>query len=326
MTSEPENGRRTEHYCTLFDIAFLPQGLALQASLSEHAGEFTLWVLCMDVEVEEALRDLALPSVQLLPLRQLESEFPGLLEVKPTRELREYCWTLTPFLTMSILSKIPKSSRATYLDADLYFFASPAPIFQEFSRSKKHVLITEHNYARECDSTKTSGRFCVQFIPFRNTAEAHNILLWWQDRCLEWCFDRIEPGRFGDQMYLDSWPSLFDMEVHVLQDLNLAMAPWNARIVRPDEAVFYHMHSLRIWDGWRVRLVADYRIPKNGLKEIYSRYLGELVSIAENIHRRNINLHFPAPPNDLKSRAKRIRSVLLGKEIWNQLPVHLNKS
>jgi hypothetical protein len=37
-------------------------------------------------------------------------------------------------------------------------------------------------------------------------------------------------------------------------------------------------------------------------------------------------LHFPAPPNDLKSRAKRIRSVLLGKEIWNQLPVHLNKS
>ena len=37
-----------EHYVTLFDSLFLPQGLALHASLQQHAGEHRLWVLCVD--------------------------------------------------------------------------------------------------------------------------------------------------------------------------------------------------------------------------------------------------------------------------------------
>ena len=37
-----------EHFVTLFDAAFLPQGLALHRSLRRHAGDFTLWRVCVD--------------------------------------------------------------------------------------------------------------------------------------------------------------------------------------------------------------------------------------------------------------------------------------
>jgi hypothetical protein len=33
-----------EHYVTLFDSLFLPQGLALHMSMERHAGVYTLWI------------------------------------------------------------------------------------------------------------------------------------------------------------------------------------------------------------------------------------------------------------------------------------------
>ena len=49
-----------EHYVTLFNNLFLPQGLALHASMERHAGTYTLWILCMDNETHDFLAQLAL--------------------------------------------------------------------------------------------------------------------------------------------------------------------------------------------------------------------------------------------------------------------------
>ena len=45
---------------------------------------------------------------------------------------------------------------------------------------------------------------------------------------MEWCFNRFEEGKFGDQKYLDKWPELFDDKVHILSNKELLLAPWNA--------------------------------------------------------------------------------------------------
>ena len=37
-----------EHFVTIFDSLFLPQGLALHMSMERHIKKYTLWVLCVD--------------------------------------------------------------------------------------------------------------------------------------------------------------------------------------------------------------------------------------------------------------------------------------
>ena len=84
-----------EHFVTLFDSLFLPQGLALHASMQRKLPNYRLWVLCVDDLAHDLLTKLALPNVSLIRLSSVET--PELLAVKPGRGKGEYCWTLTPF-------------------------------------------------------------------------------------------------------------------------------------------------------------------------------------------------------------------------------------
>jgi hypothetical protein len=168
----------------------------------------------------------------------------------------------------------PQVRRATYLDADLWFRQSPARIFREFDASGRTVLITDHAYAPEHDQSATSGRYCVQFITFvREGGEV--VRKWWEERCIEWCFARMEGGKFGDQKYLDDWPDRFSGEVHVLADERLALAPWNVTRFPYGGSVFFHFHSLRIASADCVDL-GPYPLPEPVIENVYGAYLKDL--------------------------------------------------
>jgi hypothetical protein len=178
----------------------------------------------------------------------------------------------------------------TYLDADIFFFDSPQILLKEFEESGKQVLITEHAYAPEYDQTVTSGRFCVQFMTFRRTVGGLKVMEWWQKRCLEWCFNRFEDGKFGDQKYLDDWPERFASEVHVLRQVEKTLAPWNVNYLtqnQPDDfkPVMYHFHSLRLVSPRRVLLYLGYRIGKRGML-LYSEYI-QALKISRTILKKN---------------------------------------
>lgn len=268
-----------EHYVTLFDSRFIPQGIALYFSMQKYVKDFILWILCVDDEAHEVLARLQFDNVRLLRLGELETE--DLLRIKPTRSKAEYCWTLTPFAPKFVFDADFSVERVTYLDADLCFYKHPSDIFIEYEASGKSVLITEHAYAPEYDQSATSGRYCVQFMTFSRRGEA--VRKWWEDRCLEWCYARFEDGKFGDQKYLDEWPERFGSEVHVLRNLGAALAPWNAIRFPYSDAVFYHFHGLRILSRRRVA-IGGYRLPRPLVKNIYAPYLKSLkdgVEIAE---------------------------------------------
>lgn len=286
-----------EHFVTLFDSLFLPQGLALHLSMERHVPEYTLWILCVDDEVHENLTKLNLPNVRLLKLSALETA--ELKQVRGGRTKGEYCWTLTPFAPRFVFEAEASVTRVTYLDADLWFRKDPAPIFREFESSGKQVLITDHAYAPENDFSATSGQYCVQFMTFTRSG-GEVVRKWWEERCIEWCFARFEDGKFGDQKYLDEWPVTFAEQVHVLMNKELALAPWNATRFPYGNAVCWHFHSLRIQKVEAGKLGVDigpYRIPKTTKKYVYEPYLIDLKAAADAMGRLGLQAKIQAKRN-----------------------------
>lgn len=271
-----------EHYVTLFDSVFLPQGLSLLASLKRHSSPFTLWVLCMDDEAKIALDELGDSTIRTIRLADVET--PELLAVKQGRDRAEYCWTMTPYTPKLVFDRDPSVKRVTYVDADIFLLSSPRPIFEEFERSGKAVLITDHAYDPEFDQAASSGQYCVQFMIFIRDA-SEDVRQWWQDRCIEWCFNRMEDGKCGDQKYLDDWPTRFGESVHVLAQLDLLLAPWNARRFPYSRAVAWHFHGLRLLDRQRVLLHGPYPVPRVAHEAVYMPYLEELTRSQKRLGR-----------------------------------------
>jgi hypothetical protein len=214
--------------------------------------------------------------MRLLDLAELET--PELLAVKPGRTRAEYCWTLTPWSIQWVLEAEPTALRVTYLDADVFFLKSPAPIFAEFEASGCGVLITEHGYAPQYDQTPKSGRYCIQFLPVvRDLGEP--ILHWWRDRCIEWCFARFENGLFGDQKYVEQFASISPGIVCAIGPDCRFQAPWNCSVFKFSDAVLFHFHGLRMLSRQLVMASGgDYLIPSPTLAYVYRDYCALLVN------------------------------------------------
>jgi hypothetical protein len=310
-----------EEFVTLFDASFLPIGLALYRSLEAHAKPFRLWVVAIDDEVERHLTRLALPDLVVIPLRAMET--PALLAVKPGRTRAEYCWTLTPFVCQAVFEREPSARRATYVDADVFFFDDPRVLLRELDASGKHVLITEHAFAPNYDRSHDSGRFCVQFLTFDCTPAAQTVMRWWQERCLEWCYARYEEGKFGDQVYLDQWPKLFGDDVHIVRQVEKTLAPWNVRHFSSRdgkaEPVMYHFHGLRLLPGRRARLFRDYDVGPAGLA-IYRTYLAALSNSYSAMRQAGIEVPTHSLPAERLRWLKRLRRRWQGIERFAAIP------
>ncbi len=305
---------KKRHFVTLFDKNFLPSGICLYQSLNKTHKNFILWVLCMDDDVWIQLNSLSFDNVRLIKLSEIETD--ELLAVKKERTRVEYCWTLTPFTPEIIFERESAIDCVTYVDADLYFFDSTAKIFDEFEKSNGHVLITEHGYASQYDKSEKSGIYCVQFMIFRNTIEARRVLSWWQGKCIEWCFNRCEDGKCGDQKYLDDWPQRFGSVIHVLTNLSLTLAPWNlerflGQMNQDYRPTFFHFHGLRIISRSVIRLYFGYKIPKNGMP-YYREYTEILINVMAEI--KNKFGSFPVLPEEsnIKFFIKKIIFRLFG--------------
>lgn len=267
------------HYCTHFDRNYLLKGIALYRSLERHAGAFVLHVVCLDDTTYELLERLRFGNVRLI--RRADFEDPALLAVKPTRTVAEYCWTCTPSVPLYVLGRDPAIDLITYLDADLYFFSSPEPIFEELA--DRSILLIEHRFAPRYAEYEVNGRFNVGWLSFRRDEDGMAALRWWRDKCIEWCFYRLEDERMGDQKYLDKWPTQF-RGVHVLQNVGANVAPYNfsqykitndGGSIRVDGVplIFYHFHGFRyLADGRFIPIAEMYLQDAELPRAIYEAY------------------------------------------------------
>jgi Nucleotide-diphospho-sugar transferase len=213
------------YFCTLFDSNYLARGLVTYESLmSATEGSAHLYVFAFDDLCLTTLKALNLPNLTVISLAEFEDE--DLLRIKPTRSRGEYCWTCTSSTIHYCINKFDLP-HCIYIDADMVFYKNPQVLLDEMPPSA-NVLITEHRYTPQYDKSKLSGKYCVQFMYFDNSENGKKVLNWWRERCLEWCFNRHEDGKFGDQKYLDDWLERFK-GVHSLQHLGGGLAPWNVQ-------------------------------------------------------------------------------------------------
>ena len=62
-----------EHYVTIFNNLFLPQGLVLYDSLQKYSKNSILWVICVDIITKNILEKLNLINLNIVSLDDVET-------------------------------------------------------------------------------------------------------------------------------------------------------------------------------------------------------------------------------------------------------------
>jgi hypothetical protein len=261
----------------------MSRGIAMMESLLNNSAISHLYIFAFDDDCFSYLKDkITLSKVSIVSLEDFETK--ELLEIKATRTPVEYCWTCTPSIIKYCILNF-NLPNCTYLDADLIFYSDPSSLIKEMGCQS--VLITPHNYTTKYDQSKTSGKYCVQFVTFKNTVQGMVVLEEWTNQCIEWCYARFEDNKFGDQKYLDSWPERHAC-VHVLDNHSAGVAPWNLQqyeiamknnrpvIIDNDgnqkELVFFHFHYFKNMFMNRLFSVGGYDTKTDFVNIIYSPY------------------------------------------------------
>lgn len=316
------------YFCTLFDSGYLLKGVAMLKSLARHCPDAHLHVLCMDRQTQDILTKLGLPHISCIPLSDLEDE--ALLEAKKDRGVAEYCWTLSPCLPWYVLQNNPQIDFITYLDADLLFYSSVQPLFDEIGDSS--IAIIEHRFTPRLQDREVNGRFCVEWVSFRRDEEGMACLSRWREQCIEWCYYRLEEGRMGDQKYLDEWPARYP-SCHILQHPGAGIAPWNYAqyafgldlsggiTVQDAPLIFYHFHQFQLLDNGSFDRLSTfytsecpesapvYEAYESALKAVFAEvravtpdFAGGLKPVAQVARRRWVQRFVPRAVKDLLHR------------------------
>ncbi len=310
------------HYCTYFDSGFLAQGVALWASLKKHDAHAVLWVLALDETTVSVLGRLGDAALRVIPLAELEAADPELAACRANRSRVEYYFTLSPCWPRHLLRTRPEIAAVVYLDADMLVFSDPRPVWDELARGS--TLLCAHGFPPFLAHYEKHGLYNVGVLGWRRDAAGLACLDWWRERCIEWCYDRMEPGRYADQKYLEEWPRRFEGVIECSHP-GINLAPWNWMNhryefppggVRVDgqPLVVFHFARFRALRGdwWWQSGQMDYGVMPWRLRQAtYGSYYEALRSAGNEIAR--------VAPEWRPAR----RPARLSRDFWRALPLRL---
>lgn len=282
------------YFCTLFDSNYISKGIALYLSLERHTRNFHLFVMAMDRKCEDTLKALDFKYLTVECIEDIEKG--SLLEAKQNRSRAEYCWTCGSVVTEHFF-RTKNLPEITYLDSDLMFFSSPECIDKELKEVNASVGLSPHFI-----NNTVFGVYCVQYVYFKRDKDGEACLKWWKDECINWCYSKLEDGKYGDQKYLDYMEGIFN-NVHALENRGAGIANWNQEQYIYNEThhtlthqgkewpiVFFHYNGVNVrLEGNKLIFVISKYLTKpvrdifikeyaSLLMEVFNTYLGEHVT------------------------------------------------
>lgn len=218
--------------CTYCDKNYLCQALALHQSLTRQPTAFRLWLLCLDETTYRIATALGLGDTVLIERSALLSYSSELREAEANRPELEFYYACTPVLVKYVLDRTEIAvGGVSYVDADMFFFGPLGEIFTEAPDAD--VLIVAHR-SNDATAERERGRYNVCFVHFSRSDDARACLEWWTQATQE--STRLGDGVWGDQKYLDEFPTRF-RGVHVVESRGFGLAPWHfwGSNVTPDD-------------------------------------------------------------------------------------------
>lgn len=262
----------------------------MSKSLLKYHPEHTLFIVCMDSEVYKSLVRNPIPNSLIFPHQELLKFCPQLIEIRKQRSNAEYFFTCSAQVCEFIISKNLSIDILNYIDADLCFYNSLNPLFEELGNAS--IGIIKHNFHFLNRSKVKYGKYNVGWISFRNDIEGRKCISTWAKDCIEWCYQRLENGKYADQKYLDYWPDKYpNLKILIHKGANLAI--WNLKnyniklyngkiFVDNDPLLFYHFAGLKqIQSNKFITHLSSYYVKLQGvvLEKIYIPYLKDIVKL-----------------------------------------------
>lgn len=284
-------------FCMVVSRTRLIQAIACFLSLYKTMDDFKVYILCVDEKCYEFLKEINLDKIELVTIDELNRE--DLLEIKATRKLNQYCWTLKPGFIKHIFTLDDSIIRVTYIDSDLFFYQNPNVIFE--NQPDASVLLSSGEiflpmYSKEFNQTMQTltGNFNSGFISFKKDINGLQCVNWWDKMCVDSCTSNPEDNKFGDQKYLDDMPFLFN-NVYEITTQGINIGHWNYLkykftvlndnvLVNNNKLIFYHFSGFRIISKYDIRQVHEQdRVNIPFIYQIYKRALGKIIDDVEKI-------------------------------------------
>jgi hypothetical protein len=284
------------HYVTVCDRAFIPRLKVLHASMVRHCAPFTLNVLPWDDDVTawaEGPNAGGVVAHPELAEAWMTCKLPG-----PPRTLHERMWSARGDLTALLLRGGVVDS-VCQLDADLYFFSSPEPLFEQVELHQAPMGLMPHYFA--CAAEGLPGITHESHAELYGVHNSGSVIMRdaeiarrWADMTRAWCYFRAEDGKFADQKFLE--------ELSLIRGASILppwafpgpwtskkFAPSQAAAIGPDEPrhgpsvaggtlVAWHFSSLRMSPGGEVTQYAnpEYALAEETIRVVYEPYVREL--------------------------------------------------
>ncbi len=267
------------------------QGLVLYKSLVRHDKNFKLFIICLDNKMVQFLDNLQQSNLVPIDVRDIEEAYEELLEIKQVRDKREYAWTLKPSIVLYLFENFDYVDHVLWLDSDMQFLCSPEPLYDEWSDLS--ILLSEQYYTDAYEYLVSGyGKFQAGFIGFRRNEDGIECLRWWQERCIEWCSDKADNGRWADQKYLDEFPQRFK-GVGIVNNLGINLTPFTIYRVNTEQGkavmkkndglyiddvriILYHYYGLRFYNHNEYDLSCYWMMfDEETIKLVYLPYIKE---------------------------------------------------